>query len=107
MAHLFVPSPFKDVANGLCMPLAPASRRDTASIQRGCNLSQGRCARFLRFPDDGEHISGEPVGLGRDGFHRVFTGHMEPWIAKGHPASLGGREGRKRSDFCRDKARQA
>ena len=83
----------KDVADGLGVPLATASRCDTSGIQCSRNLPQRRRARLLRLADDGQDVGRKPVGLGRHGLHRALAGHVELWVTKGHPACLCSREG--------------
>ena len=53
----------KGVADGLGMPLAPASRRDTSGIQRGRNPPQRRSTSPLRLPDNGQDVGRKPIRL--------------------------------------------
>src|SRR5258708_3673222 len=67
----------KDVADGRAMPLAPARRCDTTSVQRCSNLPQRRGTSLLGLSDDRENICSKPLSLGCHGFHRAPPGHME------------------------------
>jgi hypothetical protein len=67
--------------------IAPASRSDARALSASA-ISQRPCARL-----DRKHVGGVSVCFGVHGLHCALTGHVEPWIAKGHPARLRSREG--------------
>ena len=79
---------FKYVADRLRVPLAPARRRDTTSVQRVRNVSQGACASLLCLSNDGQDVGSEPVSPGRHSVHRVPAGHVELGATQGDATGL-------------------
>src|SRR5215471_15393623 len=72
-----------------CPPLAVAI---PLAFNAPRNFRERTCASLLCLADDGEHVGGIAIRLRLHGLRGVLVGRAEPWITKGHSASLGCRK---------------
>ena len=82
--------PRKDVRDRLRIPLPTPRRCDASGVQRLRNLPERPRVGLLGLTDDWEHIGRLAIRLGLHGAHGILAGLVEPWVAEGHPAGLGG-----------------
>jgi len=90
--------PLQHVGDRSRIPLATPSRRYAPRVKGIRYLPEGARTGSLGLADDGQHVGREPFGLRYHRVHRALAGHVEPRIAQGNPASLGGRESGARGD---------